>query len=74
MSKEKLSLTATLLLLFLQTVFAQTRSITGKVTDEQGNPIANVTVLVKGSKTGTVSAADATYTLTVPSDAKTIVF
>ena len=74
MSKEKLSLTATLLLLFLQTVFAQTRSISGKITDEQGNPIANVSVLVKGSKTGTVSAADGTYTLTVPSDAKTIVF
>ncbi len=50
------------------------RTITGKVVDETGNPIANATVLVKASKIGTATNADGIYSITVPASAKTLVF
>ena len=34
--------------------FTESRTITGKVTDQQGQPLAGVTVTVKGSSSGTV--------------------
>lgn len=53
---------------------SQTRTITGKVTDDTGSPIPNVTVLIKGSNTGTTTAFDGTYSLNVPPSAKSLVF
>lgn len=50
------------------------KTITGKVTDEKGNPIANASVMVKGTTTGTVTKADGTYSLAVPASARTLVF
>jgi len=50
------------------------KTITGKVTDEKGNPIANVSVMVKGTTTGTATKADGTYSLAVPASARTLVF
>jgi len=55
------------------TLLAQ-RVITGKVIDEQGNPLPNVSILIKGSSMGTVSKLDGTYSLTVPTDARALVF
>lgn len=68
-----------LLLLFMAVVlalsqsWAQQRTITGRVTDDKGNPVANASVLVKGTQTGTVTKADGSYSLTVPANAKTLV-
>lgn len=53
--------------------FAQ-RTVTGKVTDEKGNPIGNVSVLARGTTVGTTTKADGTYSLAVPADAKALVF
>lgn len=39
------------------------KEIKGKVTDDNGAPLANVTVLVKGSKAGTTTAADGSFTI-----------
>ncbi len=50
------------------------RIITGKVTDEKGNPVSNVSVLVRGTTTGTTTKADGTYSLEVPANAKALVF
>src|SRR5260221_10447 len=50
------------------------RSVTGKVKDEKGNTLPNVSVLARGTTTGTVTKADGTYTLTVPANAKALVF
>ncbi|HEX6848323.1 MAG TPA: TonB-dependent receptor [Chitinophagaceae bacterium] len=50
------------------------RTITGKVTDDKGNPVPNASVIVKGTATGTVTKADGTYSLSVPANAKTLVF
>lgn len=53
--------------------FAQ-RTLTGKVTDEKGNPVANASVVVKGTSTGTATKVDGTFSLTVPAGAKTLLF
>lgn len=58
---------------FAVTAMAQ-RTITGKVTDEKGNPLANVSVLVRGTTTGTTTKADGTYSLPIPANAKALVF
>ena len=60
-------------LFFAVQAFAQ-RTIKGKVTDDKGNPISNVSVTVKGTSTGTTTKADGTYSLNVPANAKTLVF
>ena len=50
------------------------RTITGKVTDDKGNPVANVSVLVKGTKVGTVTKEDGSYTISTPQNGGTLVF
>lgn len=55
-------------------LLAQNRTITGKVTDDKGNPIPNVSVIIKGTNTGTVTKVDGTYSISVPSTAKSLVF
>nr|WP_295933789.1 TonB-dependent receptor [uncultured Dyadobacter sp.] len=42
------------------------RSIKGKITDEKGLGLPGVSVIVKGSSTGTVSDAEGQYTINVP--------
>ncbi len=54
-------------------LLAQQRTITGKVTDDSGSPVANASVLVKGTTVGTVTRGDGTYTLQVPESARTLV-
>ena len=52
-------------LILLQGVaFAQTQ-VRGKVTDADGKPLAGVTVMVKGTTNGTMTAIDGTYSLRV---------
>ena len=68
-----------LFLLLMGVVFIATqalaqRTVTGKVTDEKGNPIGNVSVLVRGTTTGTTTKADGTYSIQVPANAKALVF
>ena len=49
--------------------FAQTRTITGKVTDtKDGSPLPGVSVIVKGTTKGTVTNADGSYK--IEADAK----
>lgn len=50
------------------------RTITGKVTDEKGNPIANASVLVKGTTTGTTTKTDGSYSISVGANAKALIF
>jgi len=54
-------------------VWAQ-RTITGRVTDDKGSPLPNVSVIVKGTNTGTVTNSDGSYSLTVPANGRTLVF
>lgn len=55
--------------------WSQDRTIRGTVTDgETGEALPGVNVLVKGTTTGTITNVDGQYTLSVPSNAQTIVF
>src|SRR6478735_11210850 len=47
--------------------FAQTRQITGTVTDESGNPLAFVSVVEKGTKNGTTTNEKGQFSLSVTS-------
>ncbi len=46
------------------------RTITGVVTDPNGQPLPGVTVVVKGTTTGTVTDTDGGFSLSVPVDAE----
>lgn len=50
------------------------RTVSGKVTDDKGAPLQNVSVMARGTTTGTITKADGTYSLTVPANAKALVF
>ncbi|HLI92266.1 MAG TPA: carboxypeptidase-like regulatory domain-containing protein, partial [Puia sp.] len=58
---------------FTQPVFSQTKTITGKITDDKGNPLPGVSVSVKGSTVGTSTDAGGNFMLNVKSSAKTLV-
>ena len=47
--------------------------VKGKVTDEQGDPLAGVTLAIKGTKISTQTGADGTFSLDIPPDAKTLI-
>ncbi|MRG46993.1 SusC/RagA family TonB-linked outer membrane protein [Chitinophaga sp. SYP-B3965] len=47
----------------------QAQRINGKVSDEKGNPVPNITVQVKGTGTGTLTNPDGTFSLEVPAGA-----
>jgi TonB-linked SusC/RagA family outer membrane protein len=69
---RKLLLLVGIVLSFIQ-LNAQQRSITGKVTDANGNPVPNATVLIKGTKTGTSTDENGNFSLAIPSSAKALV-
>lgn len=61
--KTKLNGILTLLLVLLvQIAFAQEKTVTGKVSDASG-PLPGVTVLIKGTKTGTQTDFDGNYAI-----------
>ncbi|HKI87596.1 MAG TPA: SusC/RagA family TonB-linked outer membrane protein [Draconibacterium sp.] len=52
----------------------QQRTITGIVTDQNGEPMPGVSVLVKGTTVGTVTGSEGQFTLQIPPDAETLQF
>lgn len=54
-------------------LLAQTKTLSGKVTDDKGAPVVGATISVKGSRQGTVTKEDGTFTITVPGTAKVLV-
>lgn len=73
--KKVLLLNFLFLFALLGQVVAQSRTVTGKVTGAgDGAPLPGVSVVVKGTTTGTATSADGTFTLNVPADANTLVF
>ena len=68
-------LTALFFFVGIHAATAQTRIITGQVTSsEDKNPIPGVTVLLKGTRTGTSTNADGKFTLTLEGINITLVF
>ncbi|MCL6102276.1 MAG: SusC/RagA family TonB-linked outer membrane protein [Bacteroidetes bacterium] len=50
------------------------KEISGTVKDSKGLPLPGVTVIVKGTTLGTITDVDGQFGLSVPADAKTLVF
>src|SRR5262249_43662655 len=62
-----------LCVLFTQTAFSQTKTITGKILDDKGAPLQGATVTVKGTKQGSSTGPDGSFTINVPSSANPLV-
>lgn len=72
--KRFLLLSLMLMLGLSQVLLAQTRSISGRVTDQKtGEGLPGATVLLKGTTTGVSTNADGRYTLSVPETGGTLV-
>ena len=62
--KNRVPLTALLgIFLFAAQAPAQQNTITGKVTTEQGTPLSGASVVVKGTRTGTTTSTQGSYTI-----------
>ena len=59
-------------MLFTVAVFGQDRTISGNVTDDNGDPAIAATVKVTGTEIGTVTDIDGNFTLNVPDEAETV--
>ena len=58
-----------LMLLTFQFAFAQNLEVSGKVTDVNGTPLANVSVTERGAKSGTTTDANGNFKLSVKRNA-----
>lgn len=69
--RKTAGLMLTVFLLSVQLVWAQNKTVIGKVTDgKDGSPIPGASVTVKGSRSGTTTGSDGTFTLLVPEKVK----
>src|SRR5688500_6879814 len=50
------------------------KTIIGKVVDEKSSPLPGVSVVVKGTTTGSITGTDGTFSLSVPETATTLSF
>ncbi len=74
-SKRLRAFLTLLMVICVLTVFAQTRQVTGKVTEDVSNlPVSGATVEVKGTNYATVTDSAGNYRLTVPEGSGTLVF
>lgn len=60
------------LLLMVSQLWAQNRTVTGKVVDEKGVGIANASIVAKGNKVGTSSSIDGSFSLSIAQGTKAI--
>ncbi|RLD35195.1 MAG: SusC/RagA family TonB-linked outer membrane protein [Bacteroidetes bacterium] len=73
--KKNLVMTLVLFFALFSGVLAQNKVLKGVVTSEEdGLPLPGVTITVEGTTIGTITAADGTYTLTVPPDSRFLNF
>lgn len=66
--RKIVSLLAVLMLLSAL-VFAQNRTVTGRVTDAQGNPVPFASIEIKGTTTGVVADANGAFSIQAPPNA-----
>ena len=60
---KKLKLIISLMLLYAGYIQAQTGTVSGKVTDTDGNPLISANVVVKNTSTGSSTGSDGSFTL-----------
>lgn len=73
--KRLLLLSSMVLFIAAGNVFAQNRTVSGRVTStEDGSALPGVNVVLKGTTTGTATDADGRYSISVPSSGGSLVF
>ncbi len=73
--RKLLLMSFALVFILLQQAMAQSKTVSGTVTDQAtGQALPGVSVVVKGTSVGTATGGDGTYTLNVPTDGSTLVF
>lgn len=70
---RKLLLLLMCTLLTMGQLWAQNRTIKGTVLDENGKPVERASVMVKGTKIGTSTESDGTFTLNAPQNARSLI-
>lgn len=74
---ERLKMLLIVVLFFLvgsqSPVFSQTTQVTGTVMNDNGTPIPQASILVKGTNTGTTTDTSGTFKISVPADAVLII-
>jgi TonB-dependent starch-binding outer membrane protein SusC len=72
--KRTLLMSLVLMLTLFQAVLAQTRTVSGRVTDQKtGEGLPGATVLLKGTTTGISTNSDGNFSLSVPEGSNTLV-
>ena len=71
---KQLLLFGGLLFAFMQQASAQNHQISGKVSDNKGEALIGVSVIVKGESKGTTTDLKGTYRITVSNNSKVLVF
>jgi TonB-linked SusC/RagA family outer membrane protein len=61
-------------ILGVQPLLAQTKTVTGRVVNDKSEPLAGVTVSIRGTQNGTITDADGVFSLTIPASAKKLYF
>ena len=61
------------IILSVSHLWAQQRTITGKVTDDKGAPIPGASIVAKGTNLGTSTGVDGSFSLSVPSNTKALI-
>src|SRR5579875_3025155 len=72
MHMRKFLCLSVVLTLFSLQLWAQ-RTVTGKVTDENGNPVISASVQVQNTRVGTVTKEDGTFSLYVPANGRALI-
>lgn len=72
MKKGRLFLLTGLLLL-ANFLYAQNRTVTGRVTNATGSPVEGASVQVQNTQAGTVTREDGSFSLALPANARTLV-
>lgn len=65
---------ATGMVVLLASMAMAQQSVTGTVVDQAGEPLPGVSIIVKGSSSGTVTDLDGKYKITVPQPESTLIF
>ncbi|HMI78201.1 MAG TPA: carboxypeptidase-like regulatory domain-containing protein, partial [Ferruginibacter sp.] len=71
---NKLLTFVTLFFLIPVTLLAQNKTIRGKAVDESGNPLAGISVLLSGAKTGTQTDKDGNFSISIPNNKNDLLF
>lgn len=72
--KKSFSIFAILILAAIFMAYTESRTITGRVTDQSGQPIAGVTIVFKGESIGTLSDVNGNYKITTVHKSGVLIF